>query len=332
MSERKPRPMAIRLDDEARPALNVAIVEQPEPSAASAPLPIVAPRSRRGFRFGALFASGLAGLVSLALGLWVTHLIEALFQAAGGLGDVGLLLLALTLFGLAGLAWRELRAIFRQREIGKLSEAIALAHATDDRVAARALVAEMMGLYRDRPETTRGRAETARASHDIVDGRDLIAIAERELLAPLDERAKHIVATAAKRVSMVTAISPRAVLDFFFAAAQLVVMVRKISGIYGGRPGFLGFLSVIKSVGAHLALTGGMAAGDSLLQQVVGHGIASRISARLGEGVLNGLMTTRVGLAAIAACRPSPFLSRPAPNVSEVAPFLFRGPKEPDGK
>ena len=70
-----------------------------------------------------MFASGVAGLVSLALGLWVTHLIEALFQAAGGLGDVGLLLLALTLFGLLGLAWRELRAIFRQREIGKLSDA-----------------------------------------------------------------------------------------------------------------------------------------------------------------------------------------------------------------
>jgi len=79
-----------------------------------------------------------------------------------------------------------------------------------------------------------------------------------------------------------------------------------------------------------LAITGGMAAGDSLLQQVVGHGIASRISARLGEGVLNGLMTTRVGLAAIAACRPSPFLGRSAPNVQDVAPFLFRGAKDRD--
>jgi putative membrane protein len=331
MSERKPRPIAIRLD-EAEPPPNVVLIEEPEPIAEAASLPTTLAPPKRGFRFGALFASGVAGLVSLALGLWVTHLIEALFEAAGGLGDVGLLLLALTLFGLLGLAWRELRAILRQREIGKLSAAIALAHAADDGVAARALVTELMSLYRERPETARGRAETAQAIRGIVDGRDLIAIAERELLSSLDERAKHTVATAAKRVSMVTAISPRAVLDFFFAAAQLVVMVRKISGIYGGRPGFLGFLGVIKSVGAHLALTGGMAAGDSLLQQVVGHGIASRISARLGEGVLNGLMTTRVGLAAIAACRPAPFLNRAAPNVSEVAPFLFRSAKEGDKK
>jgi putative membrane protein len=66
-----------------------------------------------------------------------------------------------------------------------------------------------------------------------------------------------------------------------------------------------------------------MAVGDSLLQQVVGHGIASRISARMGEGVLNGMLTTRVGLSALAVCRPMPFSVDKAPGVSDVAPFLF---------
>ena len=50
-----------------------------------------------------------------------------------------------------------------------------------------------------------------------------------------------------------------------------------------------------------------MAAGDSLLQQVVGHGIAAKVSARLGEGVLNGLLTARIGLSAMAVCRPMPY-------------------------
>ena len=66
-----------------------------------------------------------------------------------------------------------------------------------------------------------------------------------------------------------------------------------------------------------------MAAGDSLVQQVLGHGLASRISARLGEGVLNGLLTARVGLSAMAVCRPLPFAVKSAPGVSDVAPFLF---------
>jgi putative membrane protein len=61
------------------------------------------------------------------------------------------------------------------------------------------------------------------------------------------------------------------------------------------------------------------------LQQFVGHGIASRISARMGEGVLNGLLTARVGLSALAVCRPAPFSVGKAPGVSDVAPFLFGG-------
>ncbi len=72
-----------------------------------------------------------------------------------------------------------------------------------------------------------------------------------------------------------------------------------------------------------------MAVGDSLLQQVIGHGVASKISARMGEGVLNGLLTARVGLSALNVCRPAPFGVEPAPGVADVAPFLFGGRKGP---
>ena len=100
-------------------------------------------------------------------------------------------------------------------------------------------------------------------------------------------------------------------------------LVRRIAEIYGGRPGLLGLVKLARSIGAHIAITGGMAVGDSLLQQLVGHGIASRISARMGEGVLNGLLTARVGLSALAVCRPMPFSVDKPPGVSDVAPFLF---------
>ena len=134
------------------------------------------------------------------------------------------------------------------------------------------------------------------ATRAIIDGRDLVDVAERALLRPLDVKAQAEIAAAAKRVSVVTAISPRAVLDLIFVVAQVIRLVRRIAEIYGGRPGLFGFFRLARSIGTHLAITGGMAAGDSLLQQIVGHGIASKISARMGEGVLNGLLTARVGL------------------------------------
>ena len=125
-------------------------------------------------------------------------------------------------------------------------------------------------------------AETA---DDIIDGADLIRLAERELMVTLDREARSAVAGAARRVSLVTAISPRAIVDLLFVAAQALRVVRRIAEIYGGRPGLFGFIKLLRSVGAHLAVTGGVAVGDSLVQQVLGHGIAARLSAKLGEGV-----------------------------------------------
>jgi putative membrane protein len=56
----------------------------------------------------------------------------------------------------------------------------------------------------------------------------------------------------------------------------------------------------------------------------VGHGLAAWLSARLGEGVLNGLLTARIGVSAMAVCRPMPFVVGKPPNMREVAPFLFK--------
>jgi len=279
--------------------------------------------ARSGFTFAGLVWTGLGGLLSLGLGLWATDLIEGLFAKAESLGIVGVLFGLVFLAGVIGVAARETIAVARQTRIAEMHMAFAAARAADDRGAARRLVSRLVGLYRNRPETARARAEVEEAARAIIDGRDLIDVAERALLRPLDEKAQAEIAAAARRVSLVTAISPRAILDVVFVAAQIIRLVRRIAEVYGGRPGLLGLVKLARSIGAHIAITGGMAVGDSVLQQLVGHGIASRISARMGEGVLNGMLTTRVGLSALAVCRPMPFSVDKPPGVSDVAPFLF---------
>ncbi len=349
MSDPRPRPRAFRLDDEGvavddapAPAAPTATIRSqgaaiPEPSA---PEPIdeaeraVEAAQSTGMlarwrpKLATLVWAGLTGLVSLGLGLWMSELIENLFARARSLGAIGAAFAALFLVGLLGLAIREIAALMRQSRIAELHAALARARAGDDRVAARALVGKLAALYEGRAETARARAEVAEARGAIVDGRDLIDIAERALLRPLDVKAQAEIAAAARRVSMVTAISPRAVLDMIFVVAQIVRLVRRIAELYGGRPGFFGFVKLARSIFAHIAITGGMAVGDGLVQQLVGHSIASRISARMGEGVLNGLLTARVGLSALAVCRPAPFAIDKPPGVSDVAPFLFGAGKD----
>ena len=328
-----PRPRAFRLPASDVPPAPEApeIAHQPDAFAVAAPdraevaIEIAQAAPARGIGWSGLFWSALGGLLSLASGLWLTQLVEGLFAHSLVAGWAGVVLAALAVLSALVLFAREVLAISRQRRIARLHKALAEARAGDDRDAARLLLPDLAALYAARPGTAAARAEIARLSGEIIDGRDLIDLAERELLHPLDLQVRRAIAKAAKAVSVVTTVSPRAIFDVIFVAAQAVYLMRRIAEIYGGRPGLLGFFKLARSVATHIAITGGMAAGDSLVQQLVGHGIAARLSARLGEGVLNGLLTARVGLSAMSVCRPMPFAVAPAPGVKDVVPELFSG-------
>jgi putative membrane protein len=151
-----------------------------------------------------------------------------------------------------------------------------------------------------------------------------VRLAERELMGPLDREAVRLVSAAAKRVSVVTAVSPRALIDMGFVLITTLGLVRRLALLYGGRPGTLGMIRLMRLSIAHLAVTGGLAAGDSLIHQMFGHGIAAKLSAKLGEGVLNGLLTARLGLAAIEVTRPLPFTALPRPAMGTVAGDLLK--------
>lgn len=352
--ERRPRPRAFRLDGEqtvtpqtkaaaaAEPRRLAPEIIEPEIDAyaleamgltqslhdeeqATEAAQVSGVLGRMALSWGGLFFSSLMGLASLAAGLWVTGIVEDLFARSALLGMLGLILAGGLAIGALALFAREIHAMTRQHKIAKLHIAFAQARAGDDGMAARARLTQLCKLYENRPETGRARALLLDVSLQIVDGRDLIDLAERNLVQPLDEQARREIARAAKRVSVVTAVSPRAIIELVFVAGQAIALMRRIAEIYGGRPGLWGFFKLARSVGTHLAITGGMAVGDSILQQFVGHGIAARLSARLGEGVLNGLLTARVGLSAMSVCRPMPFATSKPPGVKDVAPFLFGG-------
>jgi putative membrane protein len=291
--------------------------------------PPVIPVLRRKRRWLAVLVSAIGGLVSLAIGLAVDALVRGLFERSPILGWIALGLAAIAVVALIALAGRETIALIRLRRIAQIHAQAVKAAAGDDRTEALAVIQELVGIYRRRAETARARAELARHRNEIIDGRDLIGLAETQLLLPFDETAKRMIMGSAKRVAVVTAISPRAVVDLVFVGAEVLRLIRRIATLYGGRPGTFGFLKLARATVTHLAVTGGMAAGDSIVQQILGHGIAARVSARLGEGVVNGLLTARVGIAAVEVCRPLPFIAGTPPRLADVMAAL-RSTAKPD--
>jgi putative membrane protein len=336
MSERPQnrRPATFRLDD---PSVVVVDAEEtgrlargtvritPEAEAAQLPAIIEPPVVvRRRFRWGTLFWAASGGLLLLALGLGIANLVQDLFTRSEGLGYVGLAFALAAALALAVVIGREIFGLARLATIEKLHQRAAEVLASDDHAASRAIVGDLLKLAHQNPQLARARAALQRHESEIIDGADMIRLAERELMTPLDAEARRLVSQAAQRVSIVTAISPRAMVDMLFVFVAALRLIRQLARLYGGRPGTLGMIALMRHVIAHLAITGGVAASDSLIQQVLGHGVAAKLSQRLGEGMLNGLLTARLGLAAIEVTRPMPFAALPRPALADLAKDLLR--------
>ena len=279
-------------------------------------VPIATPRRRR-TSFGKIAAGAFGILLSLAIGLWTDSLIRDLFTRADWLGYAALAVLAVGILAVLALVIRETFGMMRLAALQKIKAEAEAAILETRPAKARAVVGQLTALLSANPETSKGRATLKATEGEVIDPPHLIALAERELLLPLDRKARMLIVNASKRVSIVTAVSPRAVVDLLYVLYEAVRLIRAMAELYGGRPGTLGMFRLLRDVLAHLAVTGSIAVGDSLVQQVLGHGLASKLSARLGEGVINGLMTARIGIAAMDLCRPLTFRALKRPGIGD---------------
>lgn len=288
-------------------------------------------RARRRFSLAKLGFSALGVLVSLALGLWIDSLVRDLFSRNDALGYTAIGAAAIVVLAVLGIIGREVLGLMRLNAVQALKDEVAAASLpTAGPKAARKSMADLVHHLATRPETARGRERLKATEGEIIDGPHLIDLTERELLLPLDRQARALILNASKRVSVVTAVSPRALVDLGYVVFESARLIRAMADLYGGRPGTLGLIRLIRDVLAHLAVTGSIAVGDGLVQQVLGHGIASRLSARLGEGVVNGLMTARIGIAAMDLCRPMPFRALKRPGIGDFIGDLTPGQSKPE--
>jgi len=313
-------PLVIEAAGEADPGL-APVVD------AVAVLPRVARRASVLGRLAAWVFGLLFGLV-LAVSGWT--FVTGLFVAFPALGWV-----ALVLVGLAGvilLVWLvgEARAWARLARVEAIRGAALEAR---DLAQARAVVARLLALYAGRPELSEARARLDRRGAEVFDADALLALAEVELLAPLDARARAEVEAAARQVALVTALVPLALADVVTALVANIRMLRRLAEIYGGRAGVLGSWALMRRVMGALMAAGALALTDDLIGSVAGGGILAKVSRRFGEGVVNGALTVRVGLAAMEACRPLAFgaLGRPGVSVTvsrALAGLFGKGPAD----
>lgn len=287
--------------------------------------------ARRPSRWSRWFWGALAGLATLVVSVAAYDYLAGLLARNAALGTVALGLTAA--LGLAVLAQllREVWAFRRLARIDGFHRDAAAALTGPDRALALDLSLRLERFYAGRAELRWDRARLAESREAVLDADALVGLTERMLFGPLDAAARREIEKASRTVAAATALIPLALADVLAALSMNLRMIRRIAEIYGAHAGFFGSWRLLKSVATHLLATGAVAVGDDVIHSVLGGSALARVSRRFGEGVINGALTARVGIAAMEVCRPLPFAALPRPKVTNLIgrslTGLFQGDK-----
>ena len=264
--------------------------------------------------FWGLFTS----LVSLVVSIAAYDYVMGLLERNQTLGRIVMGIMAALALVVLIQVFREIWAF---RKLGRIDAFRADAEAalrTADRAGAADLSRRLQRFYAGRPEMAWTRDELEREREHVLDADAVLAMTERALFAPLDAEARTEIEAASRTVAAATAIIPLAMMDVLVALSANIRMIRRVAEIYGAHSGFFGSWRLLGTVATHLVATGAVAAGDDLVHTALGGSVLAKLSRRFGEGVVNGALTARVGIAAMEVCRPLPFATLPRPKVSNL--------------
>jgi putative membrane protein len=292
-------------------------------SPAPAPLPPARRRSPA--------AVALCGLGLLALGIVGIDLGEFIGGAFQHGTAPGVLAAAAVAAGAGGaLYWFicELRGLMRLRSAEKLRRMIpaALAGALKSELDRAASILARDPLLAGPVAAYRGVLEAHHSSGDALE------LFSRFVLAPADRLAEAATRRAAAQAFAINALSPTVLTDTLFFAARALRLVREIAEIYGQRPGLAGTAHLLRRLVGGAGLVGAIDVVGGVLVQQLGGAILERISANAAESAYAAQKMARLGVVAMALCRPVEFAPGEAPSLAALVSGLLRpGPERGDG-
>lgn len=264
-----------------------------------------------------------AGLGLLVLGLIGIDLVEFVDGAFAHGTGVGIAAIAAVTTGVCGTGYwvaAELRGLWRLRSAERLRTLIPFALADElkaeidaaaDILARDPLLREAVARYR-----------AAREPHHS--GPDALELFSRFALAPADRLAESAIRRAATQAFAINAVSPTALLDTLLFAARALRLVREIAEIYGQRPGLAGTVHLLRRLASGAGMVGAVDLIGGVLVQQLGGAIVERLSASAAESAYAAQKMARLGIIAMALCRPVEFRSGEVPRLRSLVSGLLK--------
>jgi len=286
------------------------------PPAADLPSPPIR-RSRSPARIA---AAGLGVLVLGLIGIDLVEFIDGAFTRSAGLGTAAIAAVTAGVCGAGYWIAAELRGLWRLRSAERLRRLIpfALADELKKEIDAAATILTRDPLLRDAV----ARYRAVREAHHS--GSDALELFSRFVLAPADRLAESAIRRAATQAFAINAASPTALLDTLLFAARALRLIREIAEIYGQRPGLAGTLHLLRRLASGAGMVGAVDLVGGVLVQTLGGAVIERLSASAAESAYAAQKMARLGIIAMALCRPIEFRPGEVPSLRSLISGLLK--------
>lgn len=127
-----------------------------------------------------------------------------------------------------------------------------------------------------------------------------------DVISPLDAKAGNLIRRAAWQVSVSTAVFPNALMDALITLTRSIDLVSRLAHLYYGRPGLGTTLKIVRDVFGAAIIAGFTeeitTSVGGVISDITGSW-STRLLGPVGQGLVNGLLTMRIGNAAQRRCR-----------------------------
>ena len=305
------RPRILETEETGR--LELSVLPAPE---TDLPAPRI-PRSRSPFQVA---ATGLGVLVLGVIGIELVQFIHGAFANGTALGVAATAAVAAGCGGAGYWFVAEFRGLWRLRSAERLRRLIpfALAEELREEVDTAATILAKDPLL----SGAVARYRAVREPHHS--GRDALELFSRFVLAPADRLAEAAIRRAATQAFAINAVSPTALLDTLLFAARALRLVREIAEIYGQRPGLAGTVHLLRRLLGGAGMVGAVDLVGGALVQQLGGAVLERVSASAAESAYAAQKMARLGILAMALCRPVEFRAGEVPSLRRLVSGLLK--------
>ncbi len=264
----------------------------------------VAPaRKRSGWR--RLLTGSVVAVLGAGVGMELYRLLSWGYGIHPVLGTGFGLLLLLALLAATVQGWRSLKGLRQLRSSERLQAQAQRLLELKTQGQAGAFLQRLEQHYSGMPQQ-RELLETLQQIDTSYSDGEVIRFLAEHALAEQDLRARACVKRYSVESGVMVALSPWASFDMLLVGWRNLRMLREIADIYGIAPGAAAQWALLKGVAQNIAFAGLSEMALDAGAEALGSSLATKLSARAGQGLGAGLFTARTGQQGIRLCRPIP--------------------------